>query len=292
MINQTQIIIESRPKDLGGLLVTRVLPWSKKRMVGPFIFLDHMGPADLDSDHHINVRAHPHIGLSTLTYLFKGRIHHKDSLGSSVVIIPGEVNWMTAGKGISHSEKAPQEDLGKISELHGLQFWVALPDELEEMEPSFHNFKSADIPKIHSTEAHIDVVVGEFQGRKSPVKSFSPLIFLNIKAETDYQFKYDPKSFEVALYLIEGSITVGDKTYHNHELIVFEKGSLIDATITAGTHCSLIGGERFPHEKYIFWNFVSSSKEKISKARDNWNAGNFPQVPGEIEKIMAPHDPI
>lgn len=288
MINQIQTIIESREKLLGILPISRVLPWVKKRMVGPFIFLDHMGPVHFDKDHNINVNAHPHIGLSTLTYLFRGRIHHKDSLGSSIVIVPGEVNWMTAGSGISHSEKAPTEDIGLESDLHGLQFWVALPDELEEVAPSFFNFKQSEIPIIKTNEAEINVVVGDYASKQSPVKSFSPMIFLNINATNDYLFQYDSKQFEVALYLIEGSITLNEKTYHNHEMIVFEIGSTIEAKITKGTHCVLIGGSAFLSPKYIWWNFVSSSKERINMARNDWNAGNFPQVPNEQEKIMAP----
>ena len=292
MINQIQTIIESREKLLGTMPITRVLPWVKKRMVGPFIFLDHMGPVHFDKEHHINVNAHPHIGLSTLTYLFRGRIHHKDSLGSSVVIVPGEVNWMTAGSGISHSEKAPEEDLGLESDLHGLQFWVALPDDQEEVAPSFYNFKQSEIPKINTEDAEINVVVGEYDSKKSPVKSYSPLIFLNIKAIKDFNFKYESKKFEVALYLIEGSVTVNNESYSNHEMIVFAPGSDINAIISSGTHCVLIGGEAFQNPKYIWWNFVSSSKERIDLARNKWNAGDFPQVPNESEKLLAPLEVI
>ncbi|MBY0413899.1 MAG: pirin family protein, partial [Bdellovibrionales bacterium] len=191
MQNKTQIVIDSRSKDLGGMIVSRVLPWAKKRMVGPFIFLDHMGPVHFDRDHNINVNAHPHIGLSTLTYLFKGRIHHKDSLGSSVVIVPGEVNWMTAGKGISHSEKAAAEDVGLESDLHGLQFWVALPDHLEDCEPTFVNYKN--LPKMTGVDGDIDIIVGEYEGLASPVSNYCPMIFLNLNAKNDYIFKYDSK---------------------------------------------------------------------------------------------------
>ena len=292
MENQIQLVIESRAKDLAGMPISRVLPWSKKRMVGPFIFLDHMGPVHFDRDHKMTVNAHPHIGLSTLTYLFKGHIHHKDSLGSSVVIVPGEVNWMTAGSGISHSEKTPQNEHGQETDVHGLQFWVALPDHLEDIAPSFFNFKGSEIPKVKNNEVEIDVVVGEFNGLLSPVKAYSPLIFLNIQVNSDYLFNYSSSSFEVALYLINGEVRIGDKTYSNHEMIVFEKGSALKAQITAGTHCVLIGGETFSNPKYIWWNFVSSSKEKISQARDDWASGKFPQVPGEIEKISAPVDKI
>lgn len=292
MLNQVQLIIESRSKDLAGMPISRVLPWSKKRMVGPFIFLDHMGPVHFDRDHKMTVNAHPHIGLSTLTYLFKGHIHHKDSLGSSVVIIPGEVNWMTAGKGISHSEKTPKVEEGQESDVHGLQFWVALPDHLEDMEPSFVNFKNTQIPKLELNDVEIDVVVGKYQELESPVKAYGPLVFLNMQAVSDYEFNYESNNFEVALYLIEGEIVVDDKIYSNHEMIVFEKGSDIKAHLKRGTHCVLIGGETFEHPKFIWWNFVSSSKEKISLARDNWNKGNFPQVPGDIEIIMAPLDKI
>ena len=292
MENQIQIVIESRAKDLAGMPITRVLPWVKKRMVGPFIFLDHMGPVHFDKDHKLTVNAHPHIGLSTLTYLFKGRIHHKDSIGSSVVIVPGEVNWMTAGKGISHSEKTPADVIGHESDIHGLQFWVALPDELEDMEPSFTNHKSHEIPKIEKNGAEMCVVVGEFHGQKSPVKAFSPMIFLNIEAKEDYSFEYSAPEFEVAFYLIEGEVDLGEKKFSNHEMIVLEPGSSIRAQIKKGSHCVLVGGKSFPHPKFIWWNFVSSSKEKMNTARDNWNSGNFPQVPGETEKIMAPTDKI
>jgi redox-sensitive bicupin YhaK (pirin superfamily) len=292
MINQIQMIIESRAKDLGGMPISRVLPWVKKRMVGPFIFLDHMGPVHFDKEHNINVNAHPHIGLSTLTYLFQGRIHHKDSLGSSVEIVPGEVNWMTAGRGISHSEKAVSSDKGHETDLHGLQFWVALPDHLEDIEPSFYNFKNNQIPKICSNEAEIDVVVGHYKDQTSPVKSYSPLVFFNIMALDDFQFEYDSIDFEVGLYLITGSVQIDDIIYKNYELIVFEPGSKISAHIPKDSHCVLIGGEKFEHPKLVWWNFVSSSKDKIEEARKNWNSGNFPQVPGEVEKFIAPGDKI
>lgn len=292
MNNQIHMVIESRAKDLAGMPITRVLPWVKKRMVGPFIFLDHMGPVHFDKDHKLTVNAHPHIGLSTLTYLFKGRIHHKDSLGSSQVIVPGEVNWMTAGSGISHSEKTPQDDLGHESDIHGLQFWVALPDDKEDVAPSFFNYKNREIPRIEGEVCDVTVVVGEYQGNVSPVQAFSPMIFLNIHAKEDYVFTYEAPSFEVALYLIEGEMTLGENHFANHEMVVLEPGSSIHAKLRKGTHCVLVGGEAFPHLKFIWWNFVSSSKEKMNTARDNWNSGNFPQVPGETEKILAPLDKI
>ena len=288
MKNSIQVIIEARTNDLAGMPIGRVLPWVKKRMVGPFIFLDHMGPAHFDSDHKMTVNAHPHIGLSTLTYLFHGCIHHKDSLGSSIVIVPGEVNWMTAGKGIAHSEKTPLSGEGLDGDLHGLQFWVALPDQLEDIAPSFFNFKQNTIPHITTAEVSIDIVVGNYQEHSSPVKAFSPLIFLNIQTKQDYVFKYDSRTFEVALYIIAGSLSVDNKEYNSSEMIVFNPGSELEVFIPANTHCVLIGGETFETEKHIWWNFVSSSKEKINEARENWNLGNFPQVPGEDERILAP----
>lgn len=288
MKNKIQIIIESRGKDLAGMPIERVLPWAKKRMVGPFIFLDHMGPAHFSKDLKMTVNAHPHIGLSTLTYLFEGRIHHRDSLGSSVIIIPGEVNWMTAGSGISHSEKTPYEDEGRAMTLHGLQFWVALPDHLEDCAPSFLNFKSHQIPKIHDEHSEMDVVVGEYGEHQSPVVPYSPVIFLNLRAKSDFHFNYQTKNNECALYLIHGAVSIDGVIYKNHEMIVFEKGTEISVEISQETHCVLIGGETFSKDKVIWWNFVSSTKEKIHHARDRWNAGDFPRVPNETEKILAP----
>lgn len=293
MKNKIQQVIESRAKDLGGgMVVSRVLPFAKKRMVGPFIFLDHMGPVHFDKEHKMTVNPHPHIGLSTLTYLFQGRIHHRDSLGSSVVIVPGEVNWMTAGSGISHSEKTPEADLGSETDVHGLQFWVALPDHLEDIEPSFVNYKKDEIPKIHNDEATFEIIVGQYQNLVSPVRPYSPVTFINVHAKKDFKFNYSSGESELALYLITGSVKIDEVVYCNHEMIVFEMGAEIEVEISTGTHFAIIGGEAFSAPKYIWWNLVSSSKEKMKLSRDNWNSRNFPQVPGDDHVIMAPLDLI
>ena len=291
MKNFIELVIEPRAKDI-GIPVRRILPWAQKRMVGPFIFLDHMGPAILKAPaDHMDVRPHPHIGLSTLTYLFEGEIHHRDSLGVEQLIVPGEVNWMTAGRGISHSEREPQRNRAKDRTIHGLQFWVALPVEKEDMDPSFSHYEKAEIPEIATPTALIKLVAGSAFGKTSGLKAHSPMTFLvhSAKAAGDFTFE-GIAGHEHALYVVRGEVTVGEEAYRQNQMVVFKKGSSFEASHSADALFALIGGEPFPEPRYIWWNLVSSSREKIEQAKRAWALGTFPQVPGDPEKIPLPEE--
>lgn len=290
MKNKIEHIIDSRGSDI-GIPVRRILPWAKKRMVGPFIFLDHMGPKLLKSPgDHLDVRPHPHIGLSTLTYLFEGQILHRDSLGYEQLIEPGEVNWMTAGRGISHSEREPAEVRTHDRNIHGLQFWVALPKEKEDCGPSFHHYPKEEIPEIKTDNLTIHLVAGSALDKTSGLHAHSPMTFMVMKANHPGQFNFERKGHEHALYIINGHLNIDGQEFHETQMIVFNTESSIEVTHSQDALFVLIGGEVFPEPRYIWWNLVSSSKEKIDKARIAWEDGTFPQVPGDFEKIPAPKD--
>lgn len=279
----------SKEKDLGSIIVKRVLPTAKKRMVGPFIFLDHMGPAVLPASKSMNVGLHPHIGLSTLTYLLEGHIRHRDSLGIDQVIEPGDVNWMTAGSGISHMETGPEaDDLNQPRKLHGLQFWVALPNDIEDMEPSFVHYNKKTIPIINQGLCETTVVVGTWQGVSSPVKTQSETIFLKYSLKTSGTTQFNSQNHELAIYVINGQIEVNGPTYAASNTLIFSENSEIKITASADSEFVVFGGLAFKTEKYIWWNFVSSSQEKIQKAKENWNAGHFPMIDGISQRLLAP----
>lgn len=290
MKNKISFVIEPRAKDI-GITVRRILPWAKKRMVGPFIFLDHMGPAHLHPPtDHLDVRPHPHIGLSTLTYLFEGSLMHRDSLGVVQKIVPGEVNWMTAGKGISHSEREDQHERTIDRSIHGLQFWVALPKDKEDIDPSFHHHGMDEIPKVKTEGSVIDVVAGDAFGKSSPLKAHSPMIFLMLKAHAEGTVELQKKNFELALYVVKGSVTLGEETFGETKMVILEKGSDLAFTHSSDALVAVLGGEDFPEKRFIYWNLVSSSEEKIEKAKAAWRNGTFPMVPGDAEKIPLPED--
>lgn len=290
MKNSINLIIEPRAKDI-GIVVRRILPWAKKRMVGPFIFLDHMGPAHMHPpEDHMDVRPHPHIGLSTLTYLFEGQIVHRDSLGVVQTIVPGEVNWMTAGKGISHSERESTEARTMDRTIEGLQFWVALPKEKEDVDPSFEHYGKSVIPKHHTESAVIDIVAGNAFGMTSPLKSYSPMTFMILKAKTKGKVFIPSNGHELALYVVKGEASLDGKTYEKEKMIVLNQGSDIEIEYSADALIAVLGGEPFPEGRYIWWNLVSSSQEKIETAKEAWRNGTFPSVPGETERIPLPAD--
>lgn len=283
------ILLNGKEHDLGGgLFIHRILPDRIKRMVGPFTFLDHMGPLTTAPNQNTDVRPHPHIGLSTLTYLYEGRIVHRDSLGYTAEITPGEVNWMTSGKGISHSERTHPSEQGKARRLHGLQFWIALPDALEDCDPSFQHYNKHDIPTVETSDYRLSLVAGSGFGLQSPVQTTSPLIFADGIAKNDFNFDLQIPGFELAIYVVDGSAQNTSDEISKFHMLIAEKDVPLSVKIKKGTHFVIIGGEPFATPRHMWWNLVSSSKEKIELAKKAWQDQTFPMVPGETEFIPLP----
>lgn len=288
-MSNIQLIIEERSADIGNFMVGRLLPFREKRTVGPFAFIDHMGPTYLKDYQNLDVGPHPHIGLSTLTYLFEGSIMHKDSLGTEIEIQPGAVNWMTAGKGIVHSERTPQYLRTSDKMLHGLQIWVALPKELEEMEPNFSHIEKDDLPHWKQDNVSIKLIAGEAFGRKSPVPVYSPMYFLEIKSTSAQKVKIGEELFgESALYILEGNIKSEENIFEPKQILIAKDSKLCEFEMAENTTIYIFGGEAFPEERFIYWNFVSSTKERIEKAKADWQNQTFPKVPGETEFVPLP----
>lgn len=288
-MSNIQLIIEERPSVVGNFMVGRLLPFREKRTVGPFAFIDHMGPVSLREYENFDVPPHPHIGLSTLTYLFEGSIMHRDSLGSEVEIKPGEVNWMTAGKGIAHSERTPEYFRNSEKSLHGLQIWVALPKHLEQMEPSFYHASEHEIPHWTENGAEFKLIAGEVLGRKSPVPVYSPLYFIEIKSRQKQTIEIGNGLFgESALYILEGTIESDGNTYEPKQILIANDSKLCAFTMAENTTVYIFGGEAFPEERFIFWNFVASNHELIEAAKQRWIEQKFEKVPGETEFVPLP----
>lgn len=286
------LIIEERPADIGNFMVGRLLPFRGKRMVGPYIFIDHMGPAALSDHQNIDVGPHPHIGLSTLTYLFEGSIMHRDSLGTEVEIQAGAVNWMTAGKGIVHSERTPDYLRHSDKTLHGLQIWVALPADKEEMDPSFHHVEAKDIPYWEEANVSFRLIAGEVFGKKSPVPVFSPQFFLEIHSLTEQTLTIGEHLFgEAGMYILKGSVENDGHIYEPKRILVAKDAKLCSFTMKPDTTIYLFGGAPFPEERFIYWNFVATSREKIEAAKQRWINQEFEPVPGETEFVPLPEQP-
>lgn len=291
-MSNINLIIEERPRDIGNFMVGRLLPFRTKRMVGPFIFTDHMGPAH---NQNMDIAAHPHIGLSTLTFLFEGNIIHKDSLGTEVEIKPGQVNWMTAGKGIVHSERTPAWLRGTDIWIHGLQIWVALPKELEQMDPTFFHANEEDLPQWEADGISYKLVAGKFWGRQSPVPVFSPLYFVQLKSTTRQTVKLGEQLYgECGLYILEGSVKIEGNEFKPRELLVAKDSKLCEFEMAENTTVFFFGGEPLPEQRLIYWNFVATSQELIDRAKTNWREQRFAPVKGETEFIPLPdeHRPI
>lgn len=285
------IIIEERAADLGNFLVGRLLPFKQKRMIGPFIFIDHMGPAHMSEHENLDVGAHPHIGLSTLTYLFEGQIMHRDSLGNEVVIAPGAVNWMTAGKGVTHSERTPESLRKSTKVLHGLQIWVALPQEQEQIAPSFQHYDAASLPLWEEEGVQFRLVAGALGERRSPVAVFSELYMLEIKNTTDAMKTIaigDKLYGEAGMYILEGKVTADGYDYEDKQILVAKDAKLCNFQVHPHTSVYIFGGMPFEEERFIFWNFVSSSKEVLEQAIKDWNDDRFPAVVNETERVPLP----
>lgn len=288
-MSNIKLIIEERASNIGNFMVGRLLPFREKRMVGPFAFIDHMGPVCLSDHENLDVPPHPHIGLSTLTYLFEGSIMHKDSLANEVEIKPGQVNWMTAGKGIVHSERTPAYLRHSDKMLHGLQIWVALPKELEDMEPEFFHVEAEDIPAWEQDGVSFKLIAGTAFGKQSPVPVYSSLYFLELKTKTRKTVKIGEDLFgESGLYILEGAIESEGFTYEPKQLLVANDTKLCEFVMQENTTVYIFGGTPFPEERFIYWNFVATSKEIIEQAKNKWLEQSFESVPGETDFVPLP----
>lgn len=283
------LIIPERAANIGNFLVGRLIPFRQKRSIGPFVFIDHMGPACLKDYQNLDVPPHPHIGLSTLTYLFDGAITHRDSLGTHIDITPGAVNWMTAGKGIAHSERTPEHLRHEDKFLHGLQIWIALPKELEDIEPSFAHFEAKTLPVWEENGVKFKLIAGEIEGQKSPIPVYSKLYMLEIKTTQDAQVDLANRLFgESGLYIVEGSISDGTNTFESGQILITQEAQLCIFEIKANSSIYIFGGEPFPEEHFIYWNFVSSDKAKIEQAKKDWAEHKFAPVPGDDGYVPLP----
>ena len=289
-MSKINLIIEERAASIGKFMVGRLLPFRQKRMVGPFIYIDHMGPVKLNEQENFDVLPHPHIGLSTLTFLFDGSIMHRDTLGNKVEIKPGAVNWMTAGKGIVHSERTPEYLRHSEKNMHGLQIWVALPKDLEQMEPEFFHIDQKQIPAWTEGDIQFKLIAGEAFGKKSAVPVYSKLFMIEIKSTTKQVINIGHHLYgESGLYILEGSIESDGNVYQPKQLLVTKESSLCQFTIQASSTIYIFGGESFPEERFIDWNFVSSRKELIEEAKRKWIAQKFDKIKGdEAEFIPYP----
>ncbi len=293
------LLIEPRTRDLGGFTVGRVLPYAKRRLVGPFIFFDEMGPSDFPPGAGVDVRPHPHIGLATVTYLFEGELRHRDNLGFDQVIRPGDVNWMTAGRGIAHSERTDEGPRRNGQRLHGIQTWVALPISDEETAPSFHHHPAGDLPRIERTGATYHLIAGTALGVASPVKTFSPIFYLALTAEAGAQIDPVTEHEERAIYVVDGEIEIDGSIVGAQTMAVLQDGAAPAIRARKATRAMLLGGANVGARK-IWWNFVASSDQKIEMAKARWSAaaasgfaeaGDFGLPPGETEHIPLPDAP-
>jgi hypothetical protein len=286
-------VIPVREVDLiGDLKVKRILPFRSRRMVGPFTFLDEMGPMDLRPGAVGDVPPHPHIGLSTVTYLFSGELIHRDSLGSKQAICPGDVNWMTAGKGIAHSERIPSHPREESHQLHGIQAWVALPRESEETEPSFDHYDAGDLPRFTESGVQIHLIAGHAFGFTSPVQTHSRLFYFNAHFQAGQKLIFDSDSQEAAFYLVQGKVQIDRQSFQAPLLIVFQTGAKIQIEAQEDSHGLMLGGAPLDGSRNIWWNFVSSSKERIEKAKKDWRENRFPKIPEETESVSLPGEEI
>jgi redox-sensitive bicupin YhaK (pirin superfamily) len=279
-------VIVPRTSDIGGFSVRRALPSARRRMVGPFIFLDHMGPAEFRAGQGIDVRPHPHIGLSTVTYLFDGEIVHRDSIGSVVPIRPGAVNWMTAGRGIAHSERTASEHRVAGEPLHGLQCWVALSQNDEESAPGFAHHDELPIERAEGKT--IRVIAGKVYGLTSPVATTWETVFADITLESGAKLPIDAETEERALYLVAGEIDIAGDRFSAGRLLILRPGDRITLSATAPSRLALLGGATMDGPRHIWWNFVSSRKDRIEQAKADWKSGRFEPVPGDVERIPLP----
>lgn len=289
-MSNTGLIIEERSRDIGDFLVGRIIPFRKKRMVGPFIFIDHMGPSEVGLGHYLDIGQHPHIGLSTLTYLFEGEIMHRDSIGTVKKISAGSVNWMTAGKGVVHTERTPEELRdGGTYKLHGFQIWVALPKHLEDMEPEFYHADKNELPSWKEDNMEFTLIAGEGFGRKSSVPVYSPLFMIQLKSTTKSVFDVgDNLKGEIGICIVEGYIEACGDRIEKGNMLVSKDTDTCKLVVGENTHLLIFGGKPFEEERFIYWNFVSTDRGKIEVAKTWWREKNIKMVPEEGDYIPLP----
>ena len=279
-----ELIVEPKAKDLGGFTVRRVLPSRERQMVGPFIFFDHMGPAEFPPGKGISVRPHPHIGLATVTYLFEGEIMHRDNLGFVQPIRPGAVNLMTAGKGIVHSERAG-EDLDTTSRLHGIQSWMALPEDMQEIDPAFVHYPAEDLPEFELNGVLVRVIIGEAFGQGSPVSVHAPMLYLECRMPAGTSLTLPDNYEECAAYVAEGNVSVDGKELVEGRLAIARTGRTLLVDAQTDSRVMVIGGTNLGR-RHNWWNFVSTSRERIAQAKDDWRAMRFGTIPGDDEEFI------
>ncbi len=283
------LVIEGRAKDLGGLVVRRVLPVAQRRSLGPFVFFDHMGPVEPAPGRGIDVRPHPHIALATITYLFEGEFVHRDSLGSHQVIQPGDVNWMIAGRGIAHSERSGDEARTKGMALHGIQTWVALPKTHEETEPRFEHHPRPTIPLLHRDGVELHIIAGTAYGQRAPTGVLSPTLYVHARLTAGATLTVDDEHEERAVYVADGAIECDGRRFEAGAMLVLRAGAEVRVSAVSAADLMLIGGAPLDGPRHIWWNFVSSSQERIEQAKRDWKEGRFGKVPGdEVEFIPLP----
>ncbi len=276
-------------KDLGGgFTVRRLLPAAQRRNVGPFVFFDHFGPVTEEPGANHDVRPHPHIGLATVTYLFEGAMMHRDSLGTQQLIEPGAINWMSAGRGIVHSERRPEALRGTAFVNHGLQLWVALPRAHEEDPPSFSHIAAAQIPQLVVNGAQVRVLAGSAWGAASPLRTPMETLYLDIQLSAGQTLTLPPLAAEMALYTVQGDVSVDGQALPPHQLAVLQAGASVSVAAPQGARCVVLGGEPLDAPRHIWWNFVSSRKERIVQAAADWQAQQMGSVPGDAEFIPLP----
>jgi redox-sensitive bicupin YhaK (pirin superfamily) len=280
------LVIDPRPRDLGGFTVRRLLPVAGSRMVGPFIFLDHMGPAVMERGSGMDVRPHPHIALATVTYLFEGEIIHRDTLGSERAIHAGDVNWMLAGRGIAHSERSSLEERARGVRLHGIQSWVALPTAHEEDAPAFVHHPAATLPKLERDGAQLTVIAGTAYGAESPVGVLSPTLYVEARLEAGARLTIDDGHPQRAVHVVDGAVRIGERRIGPGVMAVLRPGTGVTVEAEEPARLMLLGGAPLDGDRHIWWNFVSSSKERIERAKDDWRHGRFGKVPGDEKEFI------
>ncbi|MBC7782033.1 MAG: pirin family protein [Proteobacteria bacterium] len=281
-------LLAPHTKDLGGFTVRRLLPAQARRMIGPFVFFDHMGPAEFAAGQGIDVRPHPHIGLATVTYLFEGALMHRDSLGSVQRIEPGDVNWMTAGRGIVHSERSDVGERARGHRLHGIQTWIGLPRADEQSDASFVHVPKAALPVIHAPGVSLRLIVGDALGARAPTPSYSPIFYLAGEFDAGARFTLPPEHAERGIYLVDGAIAVDGAPLAPQHVLALDPGASVEIVADTASTVMLFGGAALDGERHLWWNFVASSRELIDEAKARWSAQQMGQVAGETEFIPLP----